>query len=56
MLDAPPSAEEFAMQIGATRQSVSTIIAELIRDSLIRRRDAAAIVIGDLDRLKHELA
>ncbi|HXZ17567.1 MAG TPA: helix-turn-helix domain-containing protein [Roseiarcus sp.] len=56
VLDAPPSAEEFAMQIGATRQSVSTIIAELIRDSLIRRRDAAAIVIGDLDRLKHELA
>ena len=36
VLDAPPSAEEFAMQIGATRQSVSTIIAELIRDRLIQ--------------------
>ena len=56
VLDAPPSAEEFAMQIGATRQSVSTIIAELIRDRLIRRLDAAAIVIADLDRLKKQLA
>ena len=56
VLDAPPSAEEFAMQIGATRQSVSTIIAELIRDRLIRRLDAAAIVIADLDRLKTQLA
>ena len=45
-LDAPPSAEEFAMQIGATRQSVSTIIAELIRDRLIRRRRRR----GDRDR------
>ncbi len=56
VLDTPPSAEEFAMQIGATRQSVSTIIAELIRDRLIRRLDASAIVIADLDRLKKELA
>jgi CRP-like cAMP-binding protein len=56
VLDAPPSAEEFAMQIGATRPSVSTIIAELIRDRFIRRRDAAAIVIPDLDRLKQQLA
>jgi len=56
VLDAPPSAEEFAMQIGATRQSVSTIIAELIRDRLIRRLDAAAIEIADLDRLRKELA
>jgi CRP-like cAMP-binding protein len=55
VLDVPPSAEEFAMQIGATRQSVSTIVAELIRDRLIWRRDAAAIVIADLDRLKQQL-
>jgi len=52
VLDAPPSAEEFAMHIGATRQSVSTIIAELIRDRLIRRLDASAIAIVDLERLK----
>jgi len=56
VIDAPPSAEEFAMQIGATRQSVSTIIAELIRDRLVRRLDATAIVIADLDRLRQQLA
>ena len=52
VLDAPPRAEELAMNIGATRQSVSTIIAELIRDRAIRRLDASAIAIADLDRLK----
>ena len=56
VLDAPPSAEEFAMNIGATRQSVSTIIAELIRDRAIRRLDASAIAIADLERLKAMLA
>jgi CRP-like cAMP-binding protein len=55
MLDKPPSAEEFAMQIGATRQSVSTVIAGLIRDGIVRRRDASAIAICDLARLKREL-
>jgi len=56
VLDAPPSAEEFAMHIGATRQSVSTIIAELIRDRAIRRLDASAIAIADLEHLKAMLA
>ena len=55
VLDAPPSAEEFAMSIGATRQSVSTIIAELIRDRAIRRLDASAILIADIERLKQML-
>ena len=45
VLDKPPSAEEFAMQIGATRQSVSTIVAGLIRDGFVRRLDASAIAI-----------
>jgi hypothetical protein len=43
------------MNIGATRQSVSTIIAELIRDRAIRRLDASAIVIADIERLKKML-
>jgi predicted transcriptional regulator len=43
------------MQIGATRQSVSTIIAGLIRDGFIRRLDGCAIAIPDAGRLKHEL-
>jgi CRP-like cAMP-binding protein len=55
VLDEPPKAEEIAMEIGATRQSVSTIIAELIRDRLIRRLDAAAIVIADPEQLKRQL-
>ena len=55
VLDAPPSAEEFAMQIGATRQSVSTIIAELIRDNLIKRLEASAIAIADIEGLKKQL-
>ena len=52
ILDKPPSAEEFAMQIGATRQSVSTAVAKLIRDGIVRRLDASAIAICDLPRLK----
>ena len=55
VLDKPPSAEEFAMQIGATRQSVSTIVAGLIRDGFVRRLDASTIAIPDLERLKREL-
>ncbi len=55
VLDKPPSAEEFAMQIGATRQSVSTVVAGLIRDGIVRRLNASAISIPDLDRLKREL-
>ncbi|MDR3372593.1 MAG: GAF domain-containing protein [Ancalomicrobiaceae bacterium] len=55
VLEAPPKAEEFAMQIGATRQSVSSIIAELIRDGLVRRLGATAMVIADMDRLRAEL-
>ena len=55
VLEKPPSAEEFAMQIGATRQSVSTIMAGLIRDGIVRRLDASAIAISDPGRLKGEL-
>ena len=55
VLDKPPSAEEFAMQIGATRQSVSTVIAGLIRDGIVRRLDASAIAIAGLAQLRHEL-
>ena len=55
VVDSPPSAEEFAMQIGATRQSASTVIAELIRDGAVRRLDFSAIAIVDLDKLKRQL-
>ncbi|MDR3496509.1 MAG: helix-turn-helix domain-containing protein [Ancalomicrobiaceae bacterium] len=55
VIETPPKAEEFAMQIGATRQSVSSIIAELIRDGLVRRLGATAMVIADMDRLRQQL-
>jgi CRP-like cAMP-binding protein len=54
VLDMPPNAEDFAMQIGATRQSVSSVMAELIRSGVVRRH-GAAIVVADLNRLKQEL-
>ncbi|MDC7785208.1 Crp/Fnr family transcriptional regulator [Rhodoplanes sp. TEM] len=56
VLDAPPRAEDFAMQIGATRQSVSTVIAELGRSGLLRRFGAGSLVISDLGRLREQLA
>ena len=43
------------MRIGAARQSVSTIIAGLIRDGIVRRLDASAIAIAGLGRLRREL-
>jgi CRP-like cAMP-binding protein len=55
VIDAPPNAEDFAMQIGATRQSVSTVMAELTRSGMLRRQGASAMVIADLDRLRREL-
>ena len=56
ILDMAPNAEEFAMQIGAARQSVSTVIASLIRDGIIRRLGTTAMAIPDLDRLKSKLS
>jgi CRP-like cAMP-binding protein len=56
VLDAPPNAEEFAMRIGATRQSVSKMMAELIRSGIVRRIDASAMEIADLKRLEQELS
>jgi CRP-like cAMP-binding protein len=55
ILDMAPNAEDLAMQIGATRQSVSTVIAGLIRNGIVRRLGTAAMVIPDLNRLKNEL-
>lgn len=52
----PPRAEDFAMQIGTTRQSVSTVMAELIRDGILHRFASGAMVISDLGRLRRRLA
>jgi hypothetical protein len=44
------------MQIGATRQSVSTVIAELVRSGILYRFGGGSMVISDLGRLRRELA
>lgn len=55
VIDAPPNAEDFAMQIGTTRQSVSTVLAELIRCGILHRFGGGSMVISDLGRLRREL-
>ena len=55
VLDMPPHAEEFAMRIGATRQSVSKAMAELIRSGIVRRIGASSVEIADLKHLEQEL-
>ncbi len=56
VIDQLPNAEDFAMQIGATRQSVSTVIAELVRSGILYRFGGGSMVIADLGRLRRELA
>jgi CRP-like cAMP-binding protein len=55
VIDIAPSGEDLAMQIGATRQSVSTVMAGLIRTNVIQRIGNSSIVIPSLDRLKAEI-
>lgn len=56
VLAPPPNAEEFAMEIGATRQSVSTVMADLVRCGILHRFGQRSMVISDLDRLRREIA
>ncbi len=55
VIDAAPSGDELAMAIGAARQSVSTILAELIRSGEIARPIPRRLIVTDLDRLRLEL-
>lgn len=54
-IDLAPTGDELATAIGAARQSVSTVLAELIRSGDIRRPNPRTLVIPDLDRLRSEL-
>ncbi|WP_237154401.1 Crp/Fnr family transcriptional regulator [Oryzibacter oryziterrae] len=56
VLDRPPNAEDFAMQIGATRQTVSTVMAELVRSGILHRFGGSSMVISDMPRLRQELS
>ncbi|MGQ9369449.1 helix-turn-helix domain-containing protein [Azospirillum sp. ST 5-10] len=55
VIDVAPHGEDLAMEVGATRQSVSTVVAELIRGGVLQRLGNSSMVIPDLDRLKAEL-
>lgn len=55
VIDAAPIGDELAMAIGAARQSVSTILAELIRSGDIVRPTPRTLVISDMGRLQAEL-
>ncbi|KAA5612206.1 GAF domain-containing protein [Rhodovastum atsumiense] len=55
VIDIAPNGEDLAMQVGATRQSVSTVIAGLIRAGVIQRMGSCAIVVPSLERLKAEV-
>jgi CRP-like cAMP-binding protein len=55
LIETDMHAEDFAMMVGTTRQSVSTIFTELDRTGLIRRPNRKQLLIPDLARLKKEL-
>lgn len=56
VIDHLPNAEEFANEIGATRQTVSTALSELMRAGLLYRHGGSSMVISDLGRLRDKLA
>ena len=55
VLAPPPRAEDFAAEVGATRQSVSTVMAELVRSGILRRFGQHSVVISDIGRLRSRL-
>lgn len=55
VIDAAPSGDELAMAIGAARQSVSTVLAELIRSGDIARPMPRRLIVPDIERLRLEL-
>lgn len=56
VLASPPNAEDLASEIGATRQSVSTVMADLVRRGILRRFGQRSVVISDMVRLRGRLA
>lgn len=55
VIDSAPIGDELAMAIGAARQSVSTVLAELIRSGDVLRPTPRTLVISDIERLRAEL-
>lgn len=55
VIESAPHGDDLAMAIGAARQSVSTVLAELIRSGDIRKPAPRTFVIPDIDSLREEL-
>jgi CRP-like cAMP-binding protein len=55
VIDGAPHGDDLAMAIGAARQSVSTVLAELIRSGDIQRPAPRTFVIPDVESLREEL-
>lgn len=56
LIDPAPTGDELAAAIGAARQSVSTILAELTRSNDVLRPTPRSLVVCDIERLRAELA
>lgn len=48
--------EELAMRVASSRQTVSTILADLVRRGLLRRAGAKTLIVSDIRRLRRENA
>lgn len=55
VIEGAPSGDELATAIGAARQSVSTVLAELIRCGEMSRPSPRTLIISNIDRLLREL-
>ncbi len=55
VIESAPHGDDLAMAIGAARQSVSTVLAELIRSGDIQRPAPRTFVIPDVESLREEL-
>lgn len=55
VIEGAPSGDELAAAIGAARQSVSTVLAELIRCGEMHRPSPRTLIIRNVDRLRVEL-
>ncbi len=55
VIDSAPHGDDLAMAIGAARQSVSTVLAELIRAGDVQRPTPRTFVIPNIESLKEEL-
>jgi len=55
VIEGAPHGDDLAMAIGAARQSVSTVLAELIRTGDVQRPSPRTFVIPNVENLKEEL-